>query len=134
MRRVPQQQYSNPHVRRERDPRAARRQTILLACCIVLAAGFVFAVRQQITAVEYGYKTEALRREREQLLGEQRRLLLAVQESSSPAQLEQAARELGMQPARAEQIENVSAQRATEQQQNGRIFVGTASAATVLRR
>src|SRR5256714_3162029 len=121
MRRVPQQ-YPNPYVRRERDPRAARRQVLLLAGCLVLAGGFVFAARQQILAVEYGYKTESLRRERDQLLDEQRRLLFAVGESSSPARLEQAARELGMQPARAEQIETVAARPAA------RVFVGTAAA------
>src|SRR5919202_23277 len=113
MRRVPQQ-YPNPCVRRERDPRAARRQMFLLAGCLALAVGFIYAVRQQILAVEYGYKTEALRREREQLLDERKRLLLAVEESSSPAQLEQAARGLGMRPARAEQIEPAAARRAPE--------------------
>lgn len=82
----------------ERASRAAWRQALLLVVCLLLASGFVYGVRQQIQAVEYGYKTEALRREREQLLDEQRRLLLAVEESSSPAQLEQAARELGMRP------------------------------------
>jgi cell division protein FtsL len=134
MRRVPQQ-YPNPYVRRERDPRAARRQMLLLACCLVLAGGFVFAARQQILAVEYGYKTEALRREREQLLDEQRRLLLAVEESSSPAQLEQAARELGMQPARAEQIEAVATRRAPEEpRRGGHVLVGAATAGAVLRR
>jgi len=134
MRRVPQQ-YPNPYVRRERDPRAARRQVLLLAGCLVLAGGFVLAARQQILAVEYGYKTEALRREREQLLDEQRRLLLAVEESSSPAQLEQAARELGMQPARAEQIEAAAARRAPEEpRRGGHVLVGAATAGTVLRR
>ena len=132
-RRVPQQ-YPRPYVRRERDPRAARRQMMLLAGCLVLAAGFVYAVRQQVLAVGYGYKTEALRREREQLLDEQRRLLLAVEESSSPAQLEQAARELGMQPARAAQIESAAPQREQCQVRGGRVLVTAATAATVMRR
>ena len=103
MRRLPQQ-YPNPHVRRQRDPRAARRQAILFVGCLLLAFGFIYAVRQQILAVDYGYKTEALRREREELLDEQRRLLLALEESSSPARLEETGRGLGMQPARASQI------------------------------
>jgi cell division protein FtsL len=103
MRRVPQQ-YPNVNVRREHDPRTARRRTLLLAGCLALAAGFVFAVRQQIVAVELGYKTEALRREREKLTDEQRRLILAIEEHTAPAQLERAARELGMQPTRAKQI------------------------------
>jgi cell division protein FtsL len=132
MRRVPQQ-HPNPHVRRVRDPRASRRQMFLLASCLVVAAGFIYAVRQQIMAVEYGYKTESLRREREQLLDEQRRLLLALQESSSPAQLEQAARELGMQPAHAAQIESAAPRQEQEPAHSTRVFVGAATG-TVMRR
>ena len=128
MRRVPQQ-YPNPYVRRERDPRAARRQALLLAGCLLLACGFIYAVRQQVLAFDYGYKAEALRREREELLDEQQRLLLAMQESSSPARLEEAGRELGMQPARAAQIE---AARGTRHESG--VFVGTASTGAVLRR
>src|SRR5215213_11418317 len=130
MRRVPQQ-YPNPYVRRERDPRVARRQALLLAGCLVLACGFIYAVRQQIRAVDYGYKAEALRREREELLDEQRRLLVAFEESSSPARLEEAGRELGMQPARAAQLEAAAGARRAE----SGVFVGTASAgAAALRR
>ena len=125
MRRVPQQ-YPNPHVRRERDPRAARRQRLLLLGCLALACGFIYAVRQQVSAVDYGYRTEALRREREQLLDEQRKLRLALEESSSPARLEAAGRELGMQPARAAQIEAVNT--------GAGVLVGTASAGAALRR
>src|ERR1044071_8286093 len=105
MRRVPQQ-YPNPHVRRERDPRAARRQRLLLAGCLVLACGFLYAVRLSVRAVDYGYKNEAPRCAREELLDEQHRLQLAVEESSSPARLEEVGRELGLQPARASQIES----------------------------
>lgn len=103
MRRVPQQ-HANSYVRRERDRRALVRQAMLLASCVVLAAGFVFAARQKIAAVQYGYRSEELRRERERLLEEQNRLLVAVEESSSPVHLERAARTLGLQPARAAQI------------------------------
>ena len=129
MRRVPQS-YPNTRVRRTADPRASRRQKLLLAGCLVLACGFVLAVRQQIMAVEYGYKTEALRREREQLLDEQHRLLLAVEESSSPARLEEVGRELGLQPARASQIETAAAAR---ESRGAGVFVG-AAAGGVLRR
>ena len=138
MRRVPQS-YPNTHVRRTTDPRASRRQKLLLAGCLVLACGFVFAVSRQIMAVEYGYKTEALRREREQLLDEQRRLLLAVEENSSLTQLDRAARGLGMQPATAAQIEaSVSesvAARPAEESHRGGAHVGlSAAAASVMRR
>lgn len=129
MRRLPQQ-YPNPHVRRQRDPRAARRQALLLVGCLALACGFIYAVRQQILAVDYGYRTEVLRREREELLDEQRKLKLALEVSSSPAKLEEAGRELGMQPARAAQIEAAS----HEQRAESGVFVGTASAGAALRR
>lgn len=138
MRRVPQS-YPNTRVRRTADPRASRRQKLLLAGCLVLACGFVFAVSRQIIAVDYGYKTEALRREREQLLDEQRRLLLAVEENSSPAQLEQAARELGMQPATAAQIEasaseSAPARPAQESHRGAHVGLSAAAAASVMRR
>lgn len=129
MRRMPQQ-YANPHLRRERDPRATRRQLWLLLSCLVLAAGFVLAVRQQIVAVEYGYKTEALRREQEELLDERRKLLLALEQISSPAQLEAAAREMGLQPVRAAQIENAAPRR----EPSAASFVGTAATGGALRR
>lgn len=138
MRRVPQS-YPNTRVRRTPDPRVSRRQKLLLAGCLVLACGFVFAVSRQIIAVEYGYKTEALRREREQLLDEQRRLLLAVEENSSLTQLEQAARGLGMQPATAAQIEASASESApahhAEESHRGGAHVGlSAPAASVMRR
>jgi hypothetical protein len=103
MRRVPQQ-HTNPDVRRERDPRAMRRQAFLLSACVMLALGFVFAASQKIAAVQYGYRSEELRREREQVLEEQRRLLLTIEQNAAPESLERAARGLGMQPARASQI------------------------------
>ena len=131
MRRLPQQ-YPNPHVRRLRDPRAARRQAILLVGCLALACGFIYAVRQQILAFDYGYKTEALRREREELLDEQHKLKVELEESSSPARLEEAGRELGMQPARAAQIEAAAAARV--QSAGAGVLMGTASAGAALRR
>jgi hypothetical protein len=94
-----------------------------------LACGFLYAVRQQILAVDYGYKTEALRREREELLDEQRKLKLTLEETSSPARLEEAGRELGMQPARAAQIEAAAGARRPE----AGVFVGTAGAAALRR-
>lgn len=122
MRRVPQQ-YPNPHLRRERDPRATRRQFRLLAGCVVLAVGFAWAVWQRNVAVEYSYRTEALRREHETLLDEQRRLRYELNKSLSPGQLETAARELGMQPARAAQLEAT----------NAHTFVGAAAGAVMRR-
>jgi hypothetical protein len=107
MRRLPQQ-HANPHVRREPDRRTFTRQAALLAACALLAAGFIFAARQKIAAVQYGYRSEELRRERERLLEEQQRLLVEIGERSAPERLDRAARELGLQPARAAQVSAAS--------------------------
>jgi cell division protein FtsL len=130
MTRVPQQ-HLNPHLRRERDARAARRLLWLLAGCLVLAVGFVAAVRYQIRAVEYGYRTEALRREHDQLLDEQRRLQVELHKSLAPGRLEPAARELGMQPARAAQLG--AAPRGESEPASAPAFVGASAAGAVMR-
>jgi cell division protein FtsL len=104
MRRLPPGQ-PNFVVRRERDRRALGRLVLLLVCGLVLSGGFVVAARQRFAAVRYGYESEKLRRERERLLEEQRRLILAREQATSPARLESAARAIGMQPVRASQVE-----------------------------
>jgi hypothetical protein len=40
---------------------------LLLVCGLGLAGGFVYAGRQHFAALSYGYETESLRRERDQL-------------------------------------------------------------------
>ena len=134
MRRMPQR-HPNACIRRERDRAALKRQVLLLASCLLLSAGFVMAARQQIVAVQYGYETEKLRREREALLDEQGRLLVALEERSSPAQLERAARELGLQPTRATQIGgSARLEEAKEPRGAAQSFVGAAAAGAALRR
>lgn len=132
MRRVPQP-LPNRNVRRERDPRASKRQALLLLCGLMAAIGFAVAAGQQLSAVRHGYRSEELRREHERLEDEQRRLLLKLEETASPAQLERAALELGLRPARPAQIgvkvEDVESHR----RGNASAFVGSA-AATALRR
>jgi cell division protein FtsL len=103
MRRLPPNQ-TNFTIHRERDRRVLGRLALLLFCGLVLASGFVFAAGQHFAAVRYGYRSEELRRERSRLLEEQRRLLLAREEVSSPVRLESAARELGMQPVQPAQV------------------------------
>ena len=107
MRRLPPNQ-PNFVVHRERDRRALTRLVLLLVCGLALSGGFVFAAGQRFSAVRYGYKSEELRRERERLLEEQRRLILAREQATSPSQLESAARAIGMQPVRASQVEGAA--------------------------
>ncbi len=104
MRRLPPDQ-PNYAVRRERDTRALTRLFLLLFCGLMLSGGFVLAAGQRFSAVRYGYKSEELRRERDKLLEEQRRLILAREQATSPARLESAARAIGMQPVHASQVD-----------------------------
>ena len=126
MRRVPRQ-HLNRNVRRERDPRALMRQAVLVTCGLLLVVGFFATVQQKFVAVDYGYQSERLRREREQSVEEQRRLLLELEETSSPAQLEESARRLGLQPTHATQL---SASRRTDAPPSTvrSSFVGSAAA------
>lgn len=103
MKRFPQQNL-NHGVRREQDRRALKRQLTMLVCGLVMAGGFVAAAGQHFAAVRYGYNSEQLRRERARLLEEQQQLLLRINAATSPAALERAALEIGMQPARPSQI------------------------------
>ncbi|HEY7786397.1 MAG TPA: cell division protein FtsL [Pyrinomonadaceae bacterium] len=103
MRRIPTNQ-PNTRIRRERDPRALSRLALLLFSALVLAGGFVFAARQHFAAVQHGYDSEALRKEREQLVREEQQLLLEKEKASSPARLESAARTLGLRPLAAGQV------------------------------
>jgi cell division protein FtsL len=103
MRRLPSAQ-RNFTITRERDGRASSRLALLFLCGLVLAGGFVFAAKQHFAAVSYGYKSEELRRERARLLEEQRRLILEREAATSPVNLERAAREIGLQPVQAAQV------------------------------
>ncbi len=130
------QQNLNRDLRRQRDGRSLRRQWLWLACGLALVGGFVVAARQQVAAVQYGYQSEALRRERAHLVEEQQRLLLALEESASPARLERAAREIGLEPTRPAQIEAVkgSAMAAPRSASVAVRLVSVSSSAGALRR
>ena len=104
IRRVPSK-HRNAPVTREKDMEAFVRLALLLVVGLGLTCGFVYAGRQHFAALRYGYDTENLRREREQLAEQQRRLILQREEAASPVKLEQAAKRLGMQPLQAAQID-----------------------------
>ncbi|HEV7858108.1 MAG TPA: cell division protein FtsL [Pyrinomonadaceae bacterium] len=103
MRRLPSTQ-KNFTITREHDRRAFSRLAGLFLCGLVLAGGFVLAAGQHFAAVRYGYQSEELRRERARLMEEQRRLLLEREAATSPTRLERAAREIGLQPVQAAQV------------------------------
>lgn len=104
VRRIPSRQ-RNARVARERDPGALARLGLLLFCGLTLAGGFVYAGDQHFAALKLGYETESLRKVRNNLAEDQRRFLLEREAAASPARLERAARQLGMQPMQAEQLD-----------------------------
>ena len=103
MKRVPSKQ-RNSQIHRDRDMRALSRLALLLVCGVVLASGFVFAAKQHFAALDYGYKSEGLRRERERLLEEKQHLMLTKEQAFAPARLAIQARELGLKPLVASQV------------------------------
>ena len=107
MRRVPPR-YRNAPVARERDRGALKRFSLLLACGLVLASGFVYAGGQHFAALKLGYQTEKLRNTLVAAREEQRRLTVEKEIAASPARLERAARQLGMQPMQPAQIDPLS--------------------------
>lgn len=118
MRRLPQDHH-NSRIRRERDAKALSRLAFLLFSGLVLACGFVFAARQHFGAVQYGYESELLRQERQRLENERQRLLLEKEQASSPSRLESAAREFGLKPLSASQIETRRHSKRTQPRESG---------------
>lgn len=104
MNRIPSHTH-NSAVRREPDRRALIRLGVVFVCALLLTVGFVRAAAQHTAALEQGYRSEELRKERERLLSEQRRLMLALTIAQSPVELEPRARRLGLAPARSAQLE-----------------------------
>src|SRR6266513_1305836 len=104
MRRVPSRHRNAPVVR-ERDRGALKRFACLLVCGLVVAGGFVYAGGQHFAALRLGYQTEKLRNALTEAREEQRRLTVKKEIAASPARLERAARQLGMQPMQPAQID-----------------------------
>lgn len=116
MKRVPTQQ-PNYTIRRERDTRTFSRLLLLLLCGVILSGGFLYAANLRFKAVNYGYKNEELRKERERLLEEQRRLKLEHESAVTPNNLQAAAEKLGMKSALPTQIVLAKPQIVKEQKQ-----------------
>src|ERR1041385_1862795 len=104
MRRVPSK-HRNRLAPRRKEKGAVGRLALLLLCGLVLASGFVYAGVQHFGALRLGYETQKLRSDLDKAQEDQKRLLMAREAAVSPVRLEQAARQLGMQPMMPAQID-----------------------------
>lgn len=86
------------------DPKRSREMRqfgIALACLFVLVMTYTW---QHFKAIEYGYKVESLRSQRDGLLEMNRALRLEEASLRSPDRIDKLAREYGMQPPQAGQV------------------------------
>ena len=86
------------------DPRRAREMRqfgVALGCLFVLVMAYAF---QHFKAIEYGYKIEALKSQREGLVDVNRALSLEEAFLRSPERIDRMARELGLQSPQAGQV------------------------------
>jgi cell division protein FtsL len=81
--------------------REMRQFGIVLACLFVLVMTYTW---QHFKAVEYGYKLESLKVQRDGLLEENRALRLEDASLRSPERIDKLARVFGMQPPQASQV------------------------------
>jgi len=86
------------------DPKRSREMRqfgIALACLFLLVMTYTW---QHFRAIEYGYKVESMKSQRDGLLEENHALRLEQASLRSPDRIDKLARELGMQPPQAGQI------------------------------
>jgi len=86
------------------DPKRGREMRqfgVALGCLFLLVMTYTW---QHFKAIEYGYKVEALKTQRDSLLEVNRALRLEEASLSSPERIDKLAREYGMQPLQAGQV------------------------------
>jgi len=86
------------------DPKRSREMKqfgIALGCLFLLVMTYTW---QHFKAIEYGYKVESLKTQRDSLLEVNRALRLEEASLSSPERIDRLAREYGMQPPQAGQV------------------------------
>src|SRR6476661_8576213 len=95
-------------VKRQRDPLPWRYCILTLICGFILVAGFFYAARQHFSAMDFSMKNSALRKQKEDLQSEQRRLFLSREISLTPNEIKKAAKKIGLQEFTAKSIQVVS--------------------------
>lgn len=98
----------NEKVKRQRDPLPWRYCLLTLVCGLLLVGGFFYAAQQHFSAMGFGIKNAKLRRQKEDLQDEQRRLYLSREISLAPAEIKKAAKKIGLQEFTASSIQYIS--------------------------
>ena len=91
------------------DPRRKREMALLLGTLGLLLALLLLFCWQHYSAIEYGYRNEALRQQREQLLETRRQLQLDEAQLKEPWRIDELAHQLGLQAPAAGQVVSLEA-------------------------
>ena len=115
--RTPANSNKNSSVKRERDPIPWKYCILTLVCGLLLVGGFFVAARQHFSVMDFAIKNAKLRREKENLESEQRRLYLTREISISPAEIKKAAKKIGLQELTAQSIQIMMPKKSTDKKQ-----------------
>jgi len=91
-----QKQIKNVPVRKRRVGAHSRQLYLGVVLGCVIACGFVMAARYHFIAMELGYQTEELKRQKTELEMAQRKLQLELSRRTAPEKLDLRAREQGL--------------------------------------
>lgn len=116
-RKPPANSNKSASVKRERDPIPWRYCLLTLFCGLLLVGGFFVAARQHFSVMDFAIKNAKLRREKENLESEQRRLYLTREISISPAEIKKAAKKIGLQELTAQSIQIMMPKKASDKKQ-----------------
>ncbi len=87
---------SSERVRRERAPIPWRYFLLSITCAVILAAGFFYAAKQHFASVDYSMRNSDMRKSKEKLEAEQRKLKVEREMASSYATIEKAGAKIGL--------------------------------------
>lgn len=97
-------QIDNSRLVKIADPARSREMRVLVASLVMLFAIMMVYALQHYSAIEYGYKNEALRIQRDSLVEANRQLKLEQASLQEPARIDQLARQMGLQAPAAGQL------------------------------
>ena len=97
----------NSRLVRVADPARSREMRMFSAACLALFAVMMVYAWQHFSAIEYGYRIEALKSQRDSLVETNRELRLDEAALRDPERIDRIARSLGMQSAQVGQVSSL---------------------------